>query len=478
MKGRKFDSRTQHVKYKVLREIAKEAWSDNLLNTISEIPERVMPGNEPTMRCCIYKERAIISERIKRAMAGNKKNESVIDVIKIACDDCPTSGYEVTELCRGCIAHKCENICPKGAITFDKNQKAHIDKDKCIDCGKCASVCPYLAIQKRTRPCEVACKVSAIHKGKDGAAEIDYDKCISCGACVTQCPFGAVTDKSYILDVIKLLKESDNNKKYKVYAIVAPSIAGQFTYAKLGQIISGIKEIGFYDIVEVALGADIVTYLEAKELIKEKKLLTSSCCPAFVNYIKKNFKTLENNISNCLSPMAEIAKYLKEKDENCKVVFIGPCTAKKEEIKEEKVQPLVDSVLTFEELQALFDSKNIEISELEEKTLEDASYYGRIFARSGGLAEAIKEAVKEQNVQDFECNVLSCDGIEECKIALLKASKNLISNNFIEGMACKGGCIGGAGCLTHDEKNKKAIDEHGKKASKKTIIDSVKNICD
>ena len=473
MKIRKFDTRVQHIKYKVLREVAREAWKDNLLESISEIPERIMPGNEPTMRCCVYKERAIIGERIKRAMGGKKNEENVIDVISIACDECPASGYEVTESCRGCIAHRCENACPRGAITFDKNQKAHIDKEKCVNCGKCSTVCPYSAIQKTTRPCETACKVSAIHKGEDGAAEIDHSKCISCGACVYQCPFGAITDTSYILDVIDLIKKSENNTKYKVYAVVAPSISGQFTYAKIGQIITGIEKVGFYHVVEAALGADKVAYLEAKELVEKNKLLTSSCCPAFVDYIKKNFPDLVDNISHNLSPMAEIAKYLKEKEPTCKVVFIGPCTAKKKEVKQEKVKPFVDSVLTFEELQALFDSKDIDITSLEEGVLDNASYFGRIFARSGGVTEAVKEAIKEQKLEDFECNPLPCDGIEECKMALLKASKNILPNNFIEGMACKGGCINGAGCLTHEEKNKKEVDEYGKQALEKNIKDAI-----
>ena len=473
MKIRKFDTRVQHIKYKVLREVAREAWKDNLLESITDIPEKVMPGDEPTMRCCVYKERAIVSERIKRAMGAPKDNDNVIDVIKIACDDCPESGYEVTESCRGCIAHRCENACPRGAITFDKNQKAHIDKEKCVNCGKCSTVCPYSAIQKRTRPCETACKVSAIHKGEDGAAEIDHNKCISCGACVYQCPFGAITDKSYILDVIDIVKKSENNTKYKVYAVVAPSISGQFTYAKVGQIITGIQKIGFYHVVEAALGADMVAYSETKELLESDKLLTSSCCPAFVDYIKKNFPSLVDNISHNVSPMVEIAKYLKEKEPTCKVIFIGPCTAKKKEAKQEKAKTFIDSVLTFEELQALFDSKDIDITSLEEGYLDNASYYGRIFARSGGLSEAVKEAIEEMNVKDFECNPIVCDGIEECKIALLKASKNVLPNNFIEGMACKGGCISGAGCLTHEEKNKKEVDEYGKLALEKKITDAI-----
>jgi len=472
MKQRKFDTKVQYLKYKVLREIAREAWNDTLLEKLTDIPKRIIPGNESTMRCCVYKERAIVSERIKIAMGGNKSNPNVIEVIDIACDECPVSGHNVTEGCRGCIAHRCEEACRFSAISFDEHLKAHIDEAKCVNCGACAKVCPYSAIINRRRPCENACKVKAIQMGGSRAAEVDNNKCIACGACVYQCPFGAISDKSYILNVINLIKQSRNNENFKVYAVVAPSIAGQFSYAKLGQIISGIKELGFYHVVEAALGADMVAFSEAKELSEAESFLTSSCCPAFVDYIKKEFPEFEKNISHNLSPMAEIAKYMKEKDPSCKIVFIGPCTAKKLEITQNSVKPYVDSAITFEELQALFDSKDIDITQLPEDILNNASYFGRIFARSGGLADAVKQALKEQNI-DFDYNPVSCDGIEACKIALLKAKRGLLPNNFIEGMACMGGCIGGAGCLTHEEKNKKDVDKYGLEAYEKTIKDAI-----
>ena len=279
-------------------------------------------------------------------------------------------------------------------------------------------------------------------------------------------------DKSYILDAIDIIKKSGQNQNYKVYAVVAPSISSQFTYARLGQVITGLKELGFYTVVEAALGADMVAYSESRELV-EKEFLTSSCCPAFVNYIEKNFPSIVPNISHNLSPMATISKYLKEHEENCKVVFIGPCTAKKMEVQKDSVKPYVDVVITFEELQALFDSKDIDITTLAEDVLDNASYYGRIFARSGGLADAVAQALKEQGINDFELKPFSCDGIEQSRIALLKKSKNLLDANFIEGMACIGGCIGGAGCLTHGDKDKAEVDKYGKEALEKTIGDAI-----
>lgn len=468
---RKFDTKVQYMKYKVLLQVAKEAWADRLPETAIDIPMMIVPGKKATMRCCVYKERAILLERVKIAMGGDKTNPNVIEVIDIACDECPVGGYEVTNACRGCLAHRCEDACRFGAITFDSDHTAHIDKSKCKECGMCARVCPYSAIHNYKRPCETACKVKAISMGEDKQACIDNDKCISCGACVYQCPFGAITDKSFILNVIDVLKKSQNNTKYKVFAVVAPSISSQFTYAKLGQVITGLKELGFFTVIEAALGADMVAEAESKELA-EKGFLTSSCCPAFVDYIHKAYPDLVPLISHNLSPMATIAKYIKEHEGECKVIFIGPCTAKKMEVQKDSVKPYVDAVITFEELQALFDSKDLDITTLGESVLDNASYYGRIFARSGGLSDAVKEGLKEQGLEDFELKPCACDGIEACRVALIKKSKGLLDANFIEGMACVGGCIGGAGCLTHGEKNKMEVDKYGMEAYEKTILDA------
>jgi iron only hydrogenase large subunit-like protein len=275
-------------------------------------------------------------------------------------------------------------------------------------------------------------------------------------------------DKSYILDVIDLIKKSENNKRYKVYSIVAPSISSQFTYAKLGQVTSGIEAIGFHTVIEAALGADMVAYAEAAELA-EKGFLTSSCCTAFVDYVQRQFPELAQYISHNLSPMATIAKYIKDTTPDAKIVFIGPCTAKKMEIQRESVKPYVDSVITFEELQALFDSRDVDITSLPEEALDNASYYGRIFARSGGVSDAVAEGLKERGIDNFEFKAVPCDGIEACRAALLKAKNKTLAGNFIEGMACIGGCIGGAGCLTHGEKNRAEVDKYGKEAFEKTI---------
>lgn len=467
---RKFDTKVQHLKYKVLREVARLAWEDRLQEDLFDIPKIIVPGKVPTMRCCIYKERAIVGERVKLAMGGDKENPNVIEVIETACDECPMGGYEVTNACRGCLAHRCEDVCRFGAISFDENHVAHIDKSKCKECGACSKVCPYTAIISRKRPCENACKIKAIKMSEDRSAAIDNSKCIACGACVYQCPFGAISDKSFIIDAIDILKKSENNTKYKVFAVVAPAISSQFSYAKLGQVITGLKELGFHTVIEAALGADMVSLSESRELV-EKGFITSSCCPAFVTYVQTAFPALAENISHNLSPMATIAKYIKEHEGPSKVIFIGPCTAKKGEVQKEGVKEYVDVAMTFEELQALFDSKDVDITTLDEDVLDNASYFGRIFARSGGLSDAVAQALKEQGIE-FDLKACSCDGIEACKIALLQKTKGKLDANFIEGMACVGGCIGGAGCLTHGEKNKANVDAYGREALEKTITDA------
>ncbi|NLG92816.1 MAG: 4Fe-4S binding protein [Clostridiales bacterium] len=467
-----FNSNVQKLKYRVLKEVIRLAAKDELNANLYEIPRKIIPGPKATMRCCIYRERAIIEERVKLAMGGDPNNKNIVEVLDVACEECPTKRFTVTDTCQGCIAHRCQNVCPAGAITF-VNHKAVIDHEKCKGCGQCMRSCPYHAITEQERPCISACKAKAISMDEQNKAKIDIEKCVRCGACVRQCPFGAIADKSYVLNAMKMIRDSDHGKNYRVYAAIAPAIASQFSYASIGQIVTGLKKIGFDKVVEAALGADIVAYKEAEELA-EKEFLTTSCCPAFVQFIQANFPDLKDHISSNPSPMVQIARLIKQRDETAKVVFIGPCIAKKMEFQKEELQGVVDCVITFEELQAMFGGLEIHLEELEESELNDASYFGRIFARNGGVTEAVSHALEEKNI-DFPVNPAVCDGLEECRAALLKASKGKLEENFIEGMACAGGCAGGAACISMNQpaKNRMRIENFAKQSTR-GVKESVK----
>jgi [FeFe] hydrogenase (group B1/B3) len=474
---RKFESDVQLLKYEVLKSVVKLTLEGSLSKKYKSISKELIPGPKPRTRCCIYKEREIVNERVKLAMGGNKDNENIIEVISVACDECPINRFTVTEACRGCLAHKCAEVCPVHAI-YTINQRSYIDTNKCIECGKCKSVCPYNAISDVMRPCKKACTAKALSFDENKKAVIDNSKCIQCGACVYQCPFGAIMDKSYVVDVVKLLKRSKSNNKVNVYAVIAPAIASQFTYARIGQVVTGIKKLGFKDCIETALGADMVTAHEKEELvsnIKEGKAMTSSCCPAFVNYIKKNYPELTQHISSTVSPMIAISKLVKKMDPKGKVVFIGPCTAKKAEIADPDLKGITDYVITFEELQALLDAYDINVEECEDSPLNNASFYGRIFARSGGLTEAVANLVNEQN-PDVTVKSVSCDGLQECDKALKLLKFGKLDKDFIEGMACIGGCIGGAASLCHGPKDKNEVDKYGKLALEKQVKDSLRVI--
>jgi [FeFe] hydrogenase (group B1/B3) len=469
----KFDTQVQELKYRVLKEVAKSYLRGSLMEDLYKIPEIISPGPKPTMRCCVYKERAIVQERVKLALGGDKNNPNILEVIEPACDQCPIGGMEVTDACRGCLAHRCQGACHMKAISFDGHLRAQIDKSKCVNCGLCAKACPFGAIVKHQRPCEAACKVGAISKREDGISEIHEEKCTRCGACSFACPFGAIMDKSYIIPALKLAEENKKGTCH-AYMVVAPSVSSQFHYAKLGQVVSGIKALGFHEVVEAALGADLVSYHEAAEL-SEKKLLTSSCCPAFVLYIKQAFPELKDKISSNLSPMAAIAAYIKKTDPLAKVCFVGPCIAKKTEMTLEKSKPFVDCVITFEELQALFDAEEIDLASLPEAPLDNASYYGRIFARSHGLADAVAEALKEENL-DFDLKAKAVSGLDNCKQALSALKEGNADFNFLEGMACPGGCIGGPCCLTHEFRDASDVDKYGHQSKETTIKGAVTGI--
>ncbi|MDR0696275.1 MAG: monomeric [FeFe] hydrogenase [Christensenellaceae bacterium] len=464
-----FDTTVHKLKHDVIKEIIRNEYYNEYSDLYLEIPKKISPGPKAHLRCCVFKERAILQERIKLALGGDNKNPNIVEVIDIACDECPAGCLYVTPSCRNCLTKRCTEVCPKNAIkSFDK--RMIIDRNVCVECGKCISACPYGAIIQQKRPCISSCKVKAIRITNEDKIIIDIDKCIGCGACIYQCPFGAISDKSYIVDAMRIIRNKQSDNPYKVYAVVAPSIISQFKYAKLGQVVTGIKAIGFDSVIEAAMGADIVIHKELDEL-KAGHTLTSSCCPAFVSLIEKKFPELLKYVSSSLSPMVEAALVIKRKDPTCKIIFIGPCSAKKLEFKLEKTKGAIDCVLSFEELQAYFSALEIEIESLEETVMDDASLYGRIFARSGGITQGIRENAAKAGLKNI--NPIAMNGITEINANLLKLKLNRAEANFFEGMACDGGCIGGALCLSHGLKNAQEVDKYGASATQKEIDHSV-----
>ncbi|MCQ2747735.1 MAG: monomeric [FeFe] hydrogenase [Mycoplasmoidaceae bacterium] len=383
-------------------------------------------------------------------------------------------GYTVTESCRGCIGHACKQACPKGAISIDNKHRASIDKSKCVNCGLCAKACPFGAIYNFRRPCQKACPVGAIAMDENLSAKIDYSKCIVCGSCTQKCPFGAIAAKTFITFVIEHLRKNIlAEKKRPIYAMLAPSIVAQFPGISLAQIVEALKLLGFTDVVEVAVGADFVTRNETRELV-EKKILTSSCCPAFIFYIKKFKPELADKISHNPSPMGQIGKMVKQQSPDALTVFIGPCNAKKDERSKPEVRPFVDYVLTFAELRAMFAARDIDLTQLKGVFLDHASPFGRGFARTGGLTDAVIQALKEMDINDFKVSVYACDGIRECIKALDDLASGKSPYNFIEGMSCVGGCVCGPESLTHNPiVGKISVQNHGKTAKYQTIADSL-----
>lgn len=464
---RKYENQVQMIKSIVLTQVAKYAFEGTLKDNIASIPALINPGPEERYRCCIFHERAITADRVKMAIGGTKSISGVIEVLESACDQCPVDRYVVTETCRGCLAHRCIGVCPVDAISTVKG-RAVIDHEKCIECGKCKENCPYNAIADVMRPCKRDCPTNAIQIDHRKKAVIDYDRCISCGACVYQCPFGAIQEKSEIIPVIESLSQG----KKPIYAMVAPAFATQFDYVPLGNVIAGIKKLGFKDVVEVALGADLVTKHEAEELIQMKlqgQTMTSSCCPSFVDYVQKTYPELTKHISKTVSPMTATARLIKCIDPEAMVVFIGPCIAKKVE----KLKTTdTDFVLTFEELAALIDAKGIQLEMLEPLPLDNASYYGRKFAATGGVTASVKSYLGELSTGDLSFE--TCDGISACDKALKLLKFNRLKADFIEGMACTGGCIKGPVTMHHGLRDAKAIETYAKLSMESTPQDAIR----
>lgn len=474
----------------VFIEVARIAYeSDNINDDLESIPYKLSPDENPRFRDSVYRERAVSSERTRLALGlslrpQNKPvhitsglDEATVDemyyepplmqVIPSACNACEDNVYEVSNLCRGCLAHSCMEVCPRDAITHVDGQ-AHIDESKCIKCGKCKSACPYDAIGKKVRPCSVACGVKAIESDEYGRAVINQDKCLSCGMCMVSCPFGAIADKSQIFQLIRCMKNGG-----EVVAEIAPAYAGQFgKEATPDKIYAALLKLGFSQVYEVALGADIGAVTEAHDYVYhvktgEKPFLLTSCCPAWSMLAKKQFPEIIDSVSKELTPMVATARSIKKEHPNAKVVFIGPCAAKKLEAMRKTVRSDVDFVITFEELDAMFEARGIDPKTIESQGhLHDATAAGRGYAVAGGVSKAIENCIHEY-YPDVEVQIEHVEGLDECKKVLMLAKAGRKNGYLIEGMGCPGGCVAGAGTLIPVPEAKKDVQQIVKDSTKK-----------
>ncbi len=471
------------LRKRVYAEVAKLSYDykDGDLSQMDEIPYRIIPGEMVVYRDSVFIERAIVRERMRMAMGLTLRTAAehapvtqgaeecvkpekyyqppLINIIKFACHACPDNEVKVTDACQGCFAHACKEVCPVGAITI-KDRKSMIDKEKCIKCSKCVQACPYSAIIKMERPCVKACGMNAIGSDEYGRADIDQDKCVSCGMCLANCPFGAIADKAQIFQCIQAIKGDS-----PVYAAIAPAVTGQFgpdfTPEKMRP---AFRALGFEDVVEVAIGADLCTLSEAKDYVENVPdnipFMGTSCCPAWSVMAKKLFPEYAECISMALTPMVLTGRFIKTRYPGCKVAFIGPCAAKKLEASRKSIRSDIDFVLTFEEVMGMFEAKEIDFRSLpDDDTMHGASGDGRGFAVSGGVAEAVVNCIKEQ-YPDKEIKYASAEGLAECRKMMAMAKAGKYNGYLLEGMACPGGCIAGAGTVQPIDKSAASVAKH------------------
>ena len=481
------------IRKKVFTEVARMAYSGRGYEGVDELPYIIVPGDQPLHRDSIFLERAIASERVRSAMGLNLRpiqtrhlmtegmdaaavaeqyyEPPLINIIPYACHACPTNQYRVTESCQNCLAASCQRVCPKGAISF-VNGRSYIDQDKCIKCGKCAKACSYNAIIHMERPCQAACGMDAIGSDEHGRAVINQSKCVSCGQCLVSCPFGAIVDKGQSFQVIQSILKGD-----KVIAIVAPAFIGQFgKHSTPGKFIAAMKKLGFARIVEVAVGADMCTIEEAKDFLEkvptEQKYMATSCCPAWHSMIYKLFPGEAKNISMTLTPMVFTARLMKKKYPGCKVVFVGPCAAKKLEAIRADIRSDVDFVLTFEELQGMFEAKEVDFETIEPmEPLNEGTATGRGFAVAGGVAKAVENLVHE-TYPELEVKTARAEGLRECRKLMTLAKAGKYNGYLLEGMACPGGCVAGAGTLLPVDLAANVVGRYQKEAKTESPLES------
>lgn len=488
---KQYKNSVRELRRKVFVEIARVAFeSEHFTSDLEEIPYKLTPTEKPQYRESIYRERAIAVERVRLAMGMSVSRQDrpvhltlgfsrsniteqyyeppLMQVIPSACDKCEDNVYEVSNQCRKCLSRYCVHACPVGAVKIGEDGHAEIDKKKCIRCGRCKESCPYGSIVHKVRPCSEACGVHAIGSDSLGRAKIDPEICVGCGQCMVQCPFGAIADKSQIFQLIRSIQAGD-----EIVAEVAPSIIGQFgEKVTLSHMRAALETLGFKEVYEVACGADCGAAEEAKAYAEEVAtgklpFLLTSCCPSWIMLAETQFPEMKDVVSSALTPMTATARAIKEKRPSSRVVFIGPCAAKKLEAMRESVRPYVDFVITFEELAAIFEARGIDPSACGAKEgTEEATAAGRGFGASGGVADAVATCVKAY-YPDVSIKMDNAEGLSSCVRLLTQAKLGLKNGYLLEGMGCVGGCVGGAGVNIPVEKGAREVKKFASSTEKK-----------
>ena len=436
-----------NLRRQVFEEVARLAYEQAPYEAFNDVPYHIISGEYGTYRDSVFLERAVVRQRIRLAvgLSPHRANENQPVSKGVEAADRPECYYEPPLI---------------NVIKFACN-----DQSLCIKCGRCIRECPYGAIIRQERPCRKACGVDAIRSDEHGLADIDYDKCVSCGMCLVNCPFGAIADKSQIYQCIQAIHSEE-----PVYAIVAPAIAGQFgpkcTPDKLRPL---FRALGFNGVWQVSAGADICTLQEAEEFLKlvpeKQPFMGTSCCPAWSAMAKKLVPEHPEMISMALTPMVFTGRMVKRKfGKDCKVCFVGPCAAKKLEAQRKTIRSDVDFVLTFEELAGMIAAKGIEFDQLESEPWDSiASGDGEGFAQSGGVAQAVVNRARELE-PDKDVKTMAAEGLENCKKMVMMAKTGKLNGYLLEGMACPGGCIAGAGTIQPVAKSKASLAKAVKEA--------------
>ncbi len=469
------DASIVEFKHRVITEVCRLAWEGRLdEDSKNELVKKLIPGPKPNYRCCIYKEREIVRDRIRLAANQNvdpNMQGMVVQVIEPACQGCPPASYTVTDNCRLCMGKPCSRSCHFGAL-YAGRSRMHIDAEKCKKCGQCAAACPYGAIVHLVRPCQTVCPVSAISYDENDLCVIDRDKCIECGQCIHTCPYAAIASRVHAVDIIEHIKAG-----HEVYALCAPATEGQYEKdISMAAIRAALKKVGFQDMVEVGLGGDMTAASEAlewSEAYKQGKKMTTSCCPAFVNMLKKHYpKLYEENMSSTVSPVCGVSRYLKTVRPGCVTVFIGPCIAKKSEAEDPDLDGNADYALTYGEMGSLLASRDVQLVPVEE-SYQEASLFGKRFAHSGGVTEAVLECMLERGEDVSGINVCRASGGAECKKALTLLRAGRLPEDFIEGMVCEGGCMGGPSKHRAESEIKKARQSLLDKADGRKVLENL-----